>query len=120
MEASPTWILRINDIQARRAGFSIILDTSVSDEQRLLEIGNFSKTGCIPESFKVVTTAHVSGPQNAARGELSAFVTTLKTLEEFGFLQQFHDLYTDASYVMGVSKKWGHDCVEKKDIKHKT
>ena len=107
-----------NDVQARRAGFSIILDTSVSDEQRLLEISNFSRTGCIPGSFKVVTTAHVSGPQNAARGELSAFVITLKTLEEFGFLHHQHDLYTDASYVVGISKKWQYDRVENK--KHKT
>ena len=78
----------------------------------------FAKCGRIPESFKVVTTSHVSGPQNAARGELAAFTTLLKTLEEFGRLQQSHVVYTDASYVMGIPSKWSSYRVENK--RHKT
>ena len=97
-----------SDPQARRARFSIILDTSFSEEQRFMEITNFAKSDCIPESFKVLTTAHVSGQQTAARGELSAFATTLEALEAFDLLKWPHEIYTDASYVAQVSKKWGH------------
>ena len=110
--------LHSNDGQARRAGFSIILDTSYSDQQRLEELEQFANCGCIPESFKVVTTSHVSGPQNAARGELAAFTTLLKTLEEFDRLQQPHVVYTDASYVMGIPNKWSSFRVDNK--RHKT
>ena len=107
-----------NDPQARRAGYSIILDTSSSEEQRLTEIASFARSGCIPDSFKVLTTAHVSGHQTAARGELSAFATTLETLENFDLLKRPLEIYTDASYVVQVSKTWGQ---HKADIKrHKT
>ena len=65
-----------------------------------MEITNFAKSDCIPESFKVLTTAHASGQQTAARGELSAFATTLEALEAFDLLKWPHEIYTDTSYVV--------------------
>ena len=104
-----------NDIQARRAGFAIILDTSTDDEHRFFEIDRFAKSGQIPDSFQVLTTAHVSGAQNVARGELEAYVTTLRALEASGVIHRSHELYTDASYVAQTPKNGGEIRVTIKD-----
>ena len=92
------------DMDARRAGYSIVLDFSRDDAQRLVHLENFIKNRTIPECFRVHTTAHVTSSQDPARAELSAVVQLLVSLSHERLLGKRLVIYTDSAYVIQMEK----------------
>ena len=92
------------EVDARRAGYSIVLDFSKDDTERLFLLEQFLKNPAIPDCFRVHTTAHVTSSQDPARAELSAVVQLLVSLSNEGLLSKELVVYTDSAYVIQVEK----------------
>ena len=96
------------EVDARRAGYSIVLDFSKDDTERLFLLEQFLKNPAIPDCFRVHTTAHVTSSQDPARAELSAVVQLLVSLSNEGLLSKELVVYTDSAYVIQVEKNYRH------------
>ena len=94
-----------NDCDARRAGFSIVMDLAENDNVRAVHLKNYAETGEVPEVFRILTMAHVSGNQTPARGELSAVAHFLQCMEFFELQNIQCVFHSDASYVLKVIQK---------------
>ena len=73
----------------------------------------FASTGDIPEVFRVLSLAHVSGCQTPARGELSAVTHFLQTIDSFNLHHLQCVFHSDASYVLNVIQKVCNDNIPK-------
>ena len=92
------------DMDARRAGYSIIIDFSQNDDERKYHLENFFKNQQIPGCFRVHTMAHVTGNQDPARAEFSAVVQLLASLSAAGLLHKDLVIFTDSAYVISISQ----------------
>ena len=94
-----------NDRDSRRAGFSVVVDLAENDDERAVLLEKYANTGVVPEVFRILTTAHVSGNQTPARGELSAVAHFLRSIETFNLSEIRCVFHSDASYVLNVIEK---------------
>ena len=96
-----------DNILARRAGYSIVLDFSSSTHERLHALEKFSKDGKVPECFRVHTTSHVTGSQDPARAELSAVVQVVRCHQKSSVQLRHVCIYTDSAYVVTIIRNIG-------------
>ena len=94
-----------NGRDARRAGFSVVIDLAENDHVRAVHLKNYAETGELPEVFRILTIAHVSGNQTPARGELSAVAHFLQCMDFFELQNIQCVFHSDASYVLKVIQR---------------
>ena len=79
----------------RRAAFSVVIATSVTEEQQHNDVQTFQETGVVPPTFQTLAVAECIGLQTIPRAELQA----ISCVANLGIIAK---VYTDSAYVIDV------------------